>query len=247
VEPSIPSAPAVSVVIPAYNAASTIRSVIDRIPPRLWRQLRTIWIINDGSTDGTGAAIEALSRRHEAIHPVQWTANRGYGVAVRQGLALCRDDGCDFAACVHADGQYPPEAVPEFVEAMLARGIDLMQGSRIASGTALSGGMPLYKYVAGRVLTAIENAAFGLRLSDYHSGLLVYGRKSLAALPFHRLSRSFDFDLEVIAAARARNLAIGELPIPTRYAGEVSHLQPVIYGCRVLWVLCKYLAGYYNE
>ena len=242
-----PSDPKVSVVIPAYNAASTIRSVIDRIPPRLWRQLRTLWIINDGSTDGTAAVIEALSHRHEAIHPVQWTANRGYGAAVRQGLALCKDDGCDYAACVHADGQYPPEAVPEFVATMLVRRIDLMQGSRIASGTALSGGMPLYKYVAGRLLTAIENATFGLRLSDYHSGLLVYSRKSLTALPFHRLSGSFDFDLEVIAAARARNLAIGELPIPTRYAGEVSHLQPVLYGCRVLWVLVKYVAGFYNK
>ncbi len=237
----------VSVFIPAYNAASTIRSVIDRVPPRLWRQLRTLWIINDGSTDGTDGVIEALSRRNEAIHPVHWTKNRGYGAAVRQGLALCRDDGCDYAACMHADGQYPPEAVLEFTEAMAARGIDLMQGSRVASGTALSGGMPLYKYIAGRLLTVIENMTFGLRMSDYHSGFLVYGRKTLAALPFHRLSENFDFDLEVIAAARARKLAIGELPIPTRYAGEVSHLKPVNYGCRVLGVLVKYLAGYYNK
>ena len=239
--------PTVSIFIPAYNAASTIRSVIDRIPPRLWRQIKTIWIINDGSIDGTDAVIEALSRRHETIHPVHWTKNRGYGAAVRQGLALCKDDGCNYAACVHADSQYPPEAVPEFVETMHLHHIDLMQGSRIASGTALSGGMPLYKYVTGRLLTAIENAMFGLRLSDYHSGFLVYSRKSLEALPFHRLSRSFDFDLEVIASAHARRLAIGELPIPTRYAGEHSHLKPVFYGCRVLWVLAKYTAGYYRK
>jgi len=239
--------PTVSVFIPAYNAASTIRSVIDRVPPRLWRQIQKVWIINDGSNDGTDAVIEALSRLHETIHTVHWAANRGYGAAAQQGLSLCKDDGCDYAACVHADGQYPPEAVADFVESMRLNRIDLMQGSRIASGTALSGGMPLYKYAAGRLLTAIENACFGLHMTDYHSGFLVYSRKSLEELPFHRLSTGFDFDLEVIASARARGFAIGELPIATRYAGEKSHLKPLNYGCRVLWVLAKYLSGYYRK
>lgn len=238
--------PTVSVFIPAYNAASTVQAVISRISPRLWRQIKTVWIIDDGSDDGTWSIIEALSRRHEAVHPVHWAANRGYGAAVRQGLDRCKDDGCDFAACVHADGQYPPEAVPEFVEAMLAHRIDLMQGSRIASGTALSGGMPFYKYAAGRLLTVLENAVFGLRMTDYHSGFLVYSRKSLEVLPFHRFSAGFDFDLEVIASARARGLALGELPIPTRYSGEVSHLKPLRYGCRVLGVLAGFMAGHYR-
>ncbi|MBN2188320.1 MAG: glycosyltransferase family 2 protein [Chitinispirillaceae bacterium] len=239
--------PDVSVFIPAYNAASHISSVIDRFSPRLWRRTRKVWIINDGSTDGTDAAIEALARRHEAIHPVHSAVNRGYGHTVRRGLSLCRDDGCDYAACVHADGQYPPEAVLDFVEAMRSNRIDLMQGSRIASGTALSGGMPLYKYAAGRMLTVMENAVFGLRMTDYHSGFLVYSRKCLRELPVDRLSGSFDFDLEVIAAARARRFSIGELPIPTRYAGEVSHLKPFIYGLSVLGVLVKYLAGHYKD
>jgi glycosyltransferase involved in cell wall biosynthesis len=238
--------PTVSIFIPAYNAVSHIRSVIDRVPPRLWRQIRKVWIIDDGSSDGTDAVIEALSRLHEAIHPVHWAANRGYGAAAQQGLSLCKDDGCDYAACVHADGQYPPEAVADFVERMQLNSIDLMQGSRIASGTALSGGMPLYKYAAGRLLTVLENAVFRLRMTDYHSGFLVYSRKSLEELPFHRLSGSFDFDLEVIASARARGLAIGELPVPTRYAGEKSHLKPLNYGCRVLWVLVKFMAGHYR-
>jgi glycosyltransferase involved in cell wall biosynthesis len=238
--------PTVSVFIPAYNAAPYIASVIDRFPPRLLRQIKNVWIINDGSIDGTEAVIEALARRHEAVHPVHSAKNLGYGHSVRRGLSLCSDDGCDFAACVHADGQYPPEAVLDFVEAMRSNSIDLMQGSRIASGTALSGGMPLYKYVAGRLLTAVENSVFGLRMTDYHSGFLVYSRKVLMELPFQRLSRSFDFDLEVIATARARGFAIGELPIPTRYAGETSHLKPVRYGIRVLRVLVRYLSGYYT-
>ncbi len=236
----------VSVFIPAYNAARFIGSVIDRFPPRLWRRVKNVWIINDGSADRTEAVIESLALKNEAIHPVSFIKNRGYGAAVRQGLSLCKDDGCDYAACVHADGQYPPEAVLEGVETMELRGIDIMQGSRIASGAALSGGMPLYKYVAGRCLTAIENKVFGLRMSDYHSGFLLYSRKALTTLPFHRLSESFDFDIEVIAAAKAMGLSISELSIPARYAGEESHLKPIPYGFRVLGVCTKYALGYYS-
>ena len=130
---------------------------------------------------------------------------------------------------------------------MVARQISLLQGSRIASGTALSGGMPLYKYVAGRLLTALENRCFCLDMTDYHSGFLIYDQTCLQALPFHRMSSSFDFDLEAIASALSLGLSVGELPIPTRYADEKSHLKPVAYGIRVPWVLAKFKTGYYGK
>jgi len=239
-------AASVSIIIPAYNAEAHLTGVIDRIPRAVWRSLRTLWIIDDGSTDSTAAVAAFLAKRHEGIHPVHFSANRGYGSAVATGIRLCLDDGCDFAACLHADGQYPPEAIPAFIDAMESQRINLMQGSRIASGTALSGGMPLYKYAAGRLLTALENRCFALRLTDYHSGFIVYDRACLEALPLPRMSRSFAFDLEAIAAARSRGLAVGELPIPTRYADEVSYLKPVRYGMRVLWVVAKFGMGYYK-
>jgi hypothetical protein len=147
---------------------------------------------------------------------------------------------------LHADGQYPPEPVKRFIDDMTARHIDILQGSRIGSGTALSGGMPLYKYVANRILTFFENIVFGLSLTDYHSGMLLYSRKALDTLPFDRLSASFDFDLEVIALGRARGLAIEERQIPTRYAGEISHVNVVTYGLRVLRVMACYAAGRYR-
>jgi hypothetical protein len=130
---------------------------------------------------------------------------------------------------------------------MAGNAIDILQGSRIASGTALSGGMPVYKYIANRVLTFFENRVFGLSMSDYHSGMLLYSRTALAKLPFDRLSDSFDFDLEVIASGRAAGLHIAEQPIPTRYAGEVSHLNPITYGLRVVGVMLKYLVGRYRH
>jgi hypothetical protein len=96
------------------------------------------------------------------------------------------------------------------------------------------------------MLTWLENKAFGLKLTDYHSGFLLYSRRAVATLPFERLSTYFDFDLEVIACARARGLKVAELGIPTRYAGEVSHLNPVWYGLRCLRVLLRYKLGRYR-
>jgi hypothetical protein len=123
--------------------------------------------------------------------------------------------------------------------------IDLLQGSRHKLGTARDGGMPLYKIVAGQALTWLENRCFGLALTDYHSGFLVYSRRALLTIPFTDLSSYFDFDLEVIASAVALGLEVDELGIPTRYAGEKSHLQPIRYGYRVLMVLYRYQLGRY--
>jgi hypothetical protein len=136
--------------------------------------------------------------------------------------------------------------LPALVAALRGRGLDLLQGSRIASGTALSGGMPVYKYVANAVLNRIENLTLGLSMTDYHSGYLIYGRKVLERVPFARLSNSYDFDLEVIATARAHGLAVAEAPVPTHYGDEVSHLNPIAYGLAVLRVMWNYRRGRYD-
>ncbi|MDO5576979.1 MAG: glycosyltransferase family 2 protein [Fibrobacter sp.] len=236
-----------SIFIPAFNAELHLKSVIKRIPSSLWPFINKVYIINDGSTDKTQKIITELSLSESRIIPVQFGSNRGYGNAVKRGLALCKNDGCEYAACIHADGQYPPEYIPEFVEHMSLNNCDLLQGSRIASGTAISGGMPLYKFIAGKCLTFLENIVFGLKLTDYHSGFLIYSRNVLNKINFEKLSSKFEFDLEVIASSRAKKLTICELPIPTRYADETSYLNPITYGFRVLKVLCKYSLGIYNQ
>lgn len=235
-----------SIFIPAYNAEFQIEKVIARIPSDLWPSVNSLYIINDGSTDGTQEKVDMLSSVEKRIKTMVFDKNRGYGSAVKAGLELCKKDGCEYAACVHADGQYPPEYIPGFIDCMEKEGYDLLQGSRIASGTALRGGMPLYKYLAGKCLTFLENSVFKLRMTDYHSGFLVYSRNIINRIDFQRLSSSFDFDLEVIASARAHKLSIGEMPIPARYADEISYLNPVTYGLRVLKVLCKYCMGRYD-
>ena len=236
----------VQVVIPAYNAARTLGAVLDRIPGDFRKRIERIWIVNDGSADSTGALSEALARGEPRIRVVHLAVNSGYGFAVRTGILAARSAGASVVAVLHADGQYAPEMLPALVRALSENDGDLIQGSRVASGTALSGGMPLYKYVAGRALTHLENRVFGLGLTDYHSGYLVYGSRALAGLPFERLSDRFEFDLEVIACARARGFRIGELPIPTHYGDEISYLNPWTYGLRVLGVLWGYQRGRYS-
>ena len=239
--------PSFSIVIPAYCAEQGLPRVLERIPEEIWDRVRSVWIVDDGSPDDTAGAIRRAARRWPRVRGVFLPANRGYGGAMKSGLSRVREEGAAGAVCLHADGQYAPEEMPRLLAALESRRLDLLQGSRHASGAALSGGMPLYKFVAGKALVAIENCAFGLRMTDYHSGCLCYGRRALEAVPFERLSESFDFDLEVIACCRAAGLAVGEEPIPAHYGDEISYLNPVTYGLRVLRVVGRYLTGRYSK
>jgi glycosyltransferase involved in cell wall biosynthesis len=238
--------PSLGIFIPAYNAAATLPEVIARIPDGLWADIGAVTVIDDGSTDATAAVVKGLMARYPKLRLVSFEKNRGYGQAVRRGLGSCREADCDYSACLHADGQYPPERLADFMRHMQRHGVDILQGSRHLEGTARQGGMPRYKIIAGRALTWWENRCFGLDFTDYHSGFLLYSRRALKTIPFEKLSGYFDFDLEVIATARALGLKLAELGIPTRYAGEKSYLNPFKYGLRVLRVTVKYRLGAYG-
>jgi glycosyltransferase involved in cell wall biosynthesis len=234
-----------AVVVPAYNAARHLPGVIARLVAHRPEGLGRIVVVDDGSVDDTAAVAAALATATREVAFVRRARNGGYGAAMKDGLAAARAAGADHVATVHADGQYSPEALGELLGALERRGLDLLQGSRIAGGRARAGGMPRYKIAGNWALNQLERRVLGLPLTDFHSGYLVYGPRALSALPFARLSDSFDFDLEAIAAARARGLAVGEAPIPTHYGDEISYLNPVAYGLRVLRVLWRYRRGAY--
>jgi len=234
-----------AVVVPAYNAARFVDPVVRRILG-CCSEVKRLFIIDDGSRDDTAMVGGQLAGEDERITVLRRGANGGYGAAMKDGLRAARQAGADTVGCVHADGQYAPEELPRLLTTLRTGGLDLVQGSRIASGTALSGGMPAHKYAGNRLLGALGNLALGIGLSDYFSGYLVYGARALEQIPFARLSDSFDFDLEVLACARARGLRVGEAPIPTHYGDEVSYLNPLRYGLRTLHVMVRFRRGYYD-
>lgn len=234
-----------AVVIPAYNAAPHIEGVLDRVSGLVASGLTQVVVVDDGSRDDTVRRVRRYEPLGYRLSLVERGQNGGYGAAMKDGLAAAWACNPELVACIHADGQYAPEALPALITELSRRRLDLLQGSRIAAGTALKGGMPLYKYVGNALLNRLENFTLALAMTDYHSGYLLYGRRALA-MPFSSLSDSFDFDLEVIASAKARGLAVGEAPIPTHYGEEVSHLNPLTYGLRVLRVLWNYRRGRYD-
>jgi glycosyltransferase involved in cell wall biosynthesis len=237
----------VFILVPAYNAAATIEKVFARIPDSVRQRIARYVVVNDGSTDATAAALDRLRAQYPDLIALTHEVNRGYGGAMKTLLGYAVEHAADVAIVIHSDGQYSPERIPDLLRPFDEDTADLVQGSRMVDGGALGGGMPMYKWVANKMLTAIENWAFGMKLAEYHSGYMVYAGRTLARIPFHKLSGYFDFDLEMIVMARIAGLRIAEVAIPTIYADEVSHLKPVRYGMRVLSVVWGYKRGRYGR
>lgn len=231
------------IFVPAYNVERTLCEVLSKIDESVLDRAHVL-VIDDGSRDGTAQAFECFMSSGEQnsecaenarFEYFKFEQNSGYGAVVKKGLAEGLASGAAFVACLHGDGQYPAEKLGEFFAEMENRNLDLLQGSRHAvAGGAKRGGMPLYKRIGGAFLTALENLAFRVKLTDRHSGFIVYSSRFLKTVDLNRLSTSFDIDLELISIADAFRFAIAELPIPTRYAGEKSNLNVVTYGMRVL-------------
>lgn len=234
-------------LMPAYNAALTIEGVFARIPREVDQRVERYVVVNDGSSDGTAAILDRLCRMMPRFTALHHTGNCGYGAAVKTLLTHALEHDADLCAVVHADGQYPPEMLASLLAPLEQGRADMVQGSRLLGGGALSGGMPLYKYAANRILTWIENRAFGLALAEYHSGYMLYHRRALETIAFRNFSDSFDFDLEMIVASKVLGLRLTEEAIPTRYADEISHLDPIRYGFDVLKVVQRYRSGYYHR
>jgi glycosyltransferase involved in cell wall biosynthesis len=236
----------VFILMPAYNAGATIERVFARIPPEARRRISRFVVVDDGSTDDTASALLRLQKEYPDLALLWHSGNRGYGEAQKTLLRYALAQGAGVGIVLHSDGQYSPEKIPDLLAPFDRDTADLAQGSRMLGGGALRGGMPFYKYVANKALTAIENRAFGMKLAEYHSGYMVYSRKAMETIPFEKLSTSFDFDLEMIVLAKVKGLRIAEIAIPTIYAGEKSHLNPVKYGFDVLSVVRAYRRGKYH-
>ena len=225
----------VTLVLPAYEATRTIPEVAAEIPADAADRAL---LVDDASHDATAEV--ALAHGFDVIrHP----ANRGYGGGQKTGYARALLDGADVIVMVHADNQYAPGLVPEMVAPILAGEADMVIGSRLLRDRAIAGGMPRWKWLGNRMLTGIENRAFGVQLSEYHTGYRAFSAELLRSIPFLRNSDDFVFDQEIFAQVLARGARVVEIPIPTRYFREASSVDlrtSIRYGVMTLGVLARF-------
>ena len=225
----------VHVVLPAYRAAATVPRVAHHLP--VTAADRAL-LVDDASDDQTVEI--ALAEGLEVLrHPV----NRGYGANQKTCYTRAIRDGADVVVMVHADDQYDPALVAEMVRPVVEGRADAVMGSRMLRDRTIAGGMPRWKWLGNRLLTAVENRAFDRSWSEYHTGYRAFSTELLRSIAFLRNDDGFVFDQQVFAQLVASGARVVELPIPTRYfheASSVSFRTSVAYGLRTLLVLARF-------
>jgi glycosyltransferase involved in cell wall biosynthesis len=222
----------VVVVMPAYNAAKTLRQTYDEVIAQGIAD--HIIIVDDASSDETSAIAQTLPKTRIYVH----MHNRGYGGNQKSCYRLALEDGADIIIMMHPDYQYTPKLIPAMVSII---GNDLYHcvlASRILGGYALRGGMPRWKYIANRFLTFTENLLLGAKLSEYHTGFRAFSRELLAQIPWESNSEDFVFDNQILAQIHWRGYTIAEVSCPTRYFAEASSInfaRSITYGLGCLF------------
>ncbi|HEY8438450.1 MAG TPA: glycosyltransferase family 2 protein [Candidatus Limnocylindrales bacterium] len=229
--------PRVVVVMPAYNAAKTLERTYADIPMDV---VSRIILVDDVSKDETVDVARQLG-----LDVIIHQQNLGYGGNQKTCYRAALEQGADVVVMLHPDYQYDATRIPELIAPILSGEKHLMLGSRFL-GDPIAGGMPKWKYISNRFLTTVENVAFGLRLSEYHTGLRAYSRRLLETIPYQLNSNDFVFDQELIAQVVAAGMGrrIGEIAVPTRYFEEASSVgfrRSVVYGLSTLRVVARYL------
>jgi glycosyltransferase involved in cell wall biosynthesis len=227
----------VVIVMPAYNAARTLEDTFRAIPEGYYDE---IVVVDDHSRDETTALAQRLN-----LKAIRHPHNVGYGGNQKTCYMEALRDGADIVVMLHPDGQYDPKIIPEMIRPIAEKRADMVLGSRMMlPGGAAQGGMPLWKQVANRFLTTVENLAMRRKFSECHTGYRAYSRQFLETVPFLRNSNNFVFDTEVIFQAVAFGLPVAEVPISTRYFAEASSVgfrSGVVYGLGTLKTALRYV------
>ena len=223
------------VVLPAYNAGRTLERTISEIPMDV---VDDLLLVDDASGDDTVEVAKRLQIPF-VVHPI----NRGYGGNQKTCYTEALKRGADIVIMLHPDYQYSPRLIGAMAWLAASGEFDIVLGSRILGKGARAGGMPFYKYVSNRALTAVQNILLGIKLSEYHTGYRTFTREVLETLPLLECSDDFVFDNQILAQAAQFGFRIGEISCPTRYFAEASSInfgRSVVYGMGVLGTSAKF-------
>ena len=227
----------VLILIVAFNAEKTILNVLNRIPASIAKLDHQILIIDDCSHDKTfSTTIKNLEQFQTFNIKILFNPeNQGYGGNQKLGYHYAIEKDFDLVVLLHGDGQYAPELLEEMLFAIVRANADAVLGSRMMIGlSALRGGMPLYKFVGNKILTAIQNYFLKTRLSEFHSGYRAYRVQTLAKIPFELNTNDFHFDTEILIQLILGKFLIKEIPIPTYYGDEICHVNGLLYAWNVV-------------
>src|ERR1700730_14472781 len=225
----------ITVVLPASNAAKTLKQTYDDIPQDV---VDDIILIDDASKDATVEMARSLG-----IPTVRHDRNRGYGGNQKTCYTMALARGADIVVMLHPDYQYTPKLVTAMASMIASEQFDVVLASRILGGGALIGGMPLYKYISNRFLTLFQNIMISQKLSEYHTGYRAWSRAVLEKLPLQNNSEDFVFDNQMLAQCAYFGFRIGEISCPTKYFADASSInfkRSVVYGLGVLKTSVQY-------
>ncbi len=220
----------IMVVMPAYHAAETVEATWLGLPHKI---VDRVLLVDDASSDETADVANRLG-----IDVLLHDKNRGYGANQKTCYSAALDDGADIIVMVHPDYQYEPKLVTAMAAMIESEVYDIVLGSRIVGGGALKGGMPLWKYIANRGLTAFQNLLLGAKFSEYHSGYRAYSRNVLEVLNWRQNSDDFIFDNQFLVQGIIAKFRMGEISVPTKYFDEASSInfrRSVRYGFGVVF------------
>lgn len=234
----------IGILVVTYNALATLLPVLRRIPPSVWSNVEEVVVFDDASQDATfelAMGIKAVCDVPK-LQVLKHSKNLGYGGNQKAGYRYFIEKGFDIVVLLHGDGQYAPEILAQLYHPLVTGEADAVFGSRMIRtyGGPLKGGMPLYKYVGNRILTALENRALGLELTEFHSGYRAYNLHALAQLNFSRMTDDFHFDTEIIIKLHHQAMKIREVPIPTYYGTELCNVDGLKYARDVVRSVWRY-------
>ncbi|MBP6940581.1 MAG: glycosyltransferase [Syntrophorhabdaceae bacterium] len=227
----------VIVVMPAYNAAQTLRKTYEEVMEQ--EVVDLVILVDDASCDDTAKIARSLPHAKVYVHE----KNRGYGANQKRCYEMAIEEGGDIIIMVHPDYQYTPKLIPAMASMIGSGFYHCVLGSRILGGNALRGGMPLWKYIANRFLTLVENVLMGAKLSEYHTGYRGFSRELIAKLPLENNSDDFVFDNQVLAQILWLGYTVAEISCPTKYFAEASSInfrRSVRYGLGCLSTALKF-------